>query len=67
MPYRAAYVGSMPLSSDKATAPIPRRLSFPLDYNDLRGMGLPAGLGLRLDPSDPSCRRDRDRLNGIVM
>jgi hypothetical protein len=27
------------------------RLSFPLDYNDLRGMGLLVGLILRLDPS----------------
>jgi hypothetical protein len=28
-------------------------------------MGLPAGLIWGLDPSDPSLRRDRDRLNGI--
>jgi hypothetical protein len=41
------------------------QVNFPLVYNDLLGMGLPAGLIWGLDPSDPSSRRDRDRLNGI--
>jgi hypothetical protein len=40
-------------------------LIFRIIYNDLRGMVLLVGLIFRLDPSDPSAQRDRDRLNGI--
>jgi hypothetical protein len=43
----------------------PVRLIFPFLENDLPGFGYLAGLIFRLDPSDPSAQRDRDRLNGI--
>jgi hypothetical protein len=51
------------LRDEIRVAEFPKQLrSFPLDYNDLRGMGLLAGLIWGLDPS-----LRRDRLNGIAL